>query len=81
MAATTSTEPKTSTVSGDYDIETNGTIVTVLDADAKKSLSARLAKDNDDASLSDYSHAITTEDYSNGVVTVRVSATATPKGK
>lgn len=70
---------KPSTVSGTYEVPTNGTIVTVLDGDAKKSLSAQLAKDNPDATLTDYEHTIGTEDYSAGVVHVHVNAKATPK--
>jgi hypothetical protein len=79
MAAATQSEPKTSTVSADYEVPTEGTIVTVLDADVKKSLSARLAKDNDGSALSDYEHTVTTEDYSAGHIVVHVTAKATAK--
>jgi hypothetical protein len=77
--AAAATEPKTTTVSAEYDVPTEGTIFTLLDPDAKKSLSARLAKDNADASLSDYTHEVLVEDYSASKVTVKVSAKATKK--
>lgn len=73
------TDAKTTTVTAEYEVPTEGTIVTVLDPDVKKSLSARLAKEHETSSLSDYSHEVTTEDYSAGLVIVKVTAKATPK--
>lgn len=71
-------EQKPTTVSGDFEVDTNGTIF-VLDADVKKSLSAKLAKENEGSSLSDYAHTVTVEDYSAGKATVHVTAQAVAK--
>lgn len=71
-------QDKSTTVSAEYDVPTEGTIF-VLTEDVKKSLSGKLSRENDGSSLSDYTHDVLVEDYSAGHARVKVSAKAVTK--
>lgn len=71
-------EAKTVTVSEEFTYDPEGLIVTVLPDEVKRSLTAKLSAKHEGLTLSETRHEVVREDAGREV-TVKVSATGTPK--